>query len=108
MLEEERAYRFPELQKKGVPFATGVLHKGDVDELAGRDLAASIVTERPFCSIGGPSFSQAVKIRRTCSSFVNCLDDYGEINSRNRDLAELAKKEGIEEIDPADINKKFL
>lgn len=99
---------FRELQKKGVPFAAGVLHKGDVDELAGRDLAASIVTERPFCSIGDTSFSQAVKIMRTCSSFVNCLDEYGEINSRNRDLAELARKEGIEEIDPADINKKFL
>ena len=31
-----------------------------------------------------------------------------EMYSKNRDLAELAKKEGIEEIDPADINKKFL
>lgn len=89
---------FRALQRMGVPFAAGVLHEGDVDAEVAKDLATETVLEKAFCYIGDAAINKALYILRGCDSFINCLEVAGDINSRNLELIEEAKKLGLKEL----------
>lgn len=82
----------------GVPFAAGVLHEGDVDAEVAKDLATETVLEKAFCYIGDAAIDKALYILRDCDSFINCLEAAGDINSKNLELIEEAKKLGLKEL----------
>lgn len=89
------------LQRQGIPFATGVLHKNDRDYDVAKVLAAETVWEVPFEKISDTAFQNALKIMKLCKKVVCPLQDFGSMNIRNKELLDEAKKMGKIE----DINK---
>jgi iron complex transport system ATP-binding protein len=95
-----QAYRM--LQKKRVPFITGVLHENDIDYQVARDLASRVIAERGFDPITDAIYQQALQELRGCDTVLNCLLEYGEINIRNRELFERAGAMGHRVAESAD------
>lgn len=81
------------LQRLGIPFAAGVLHENDVEYPVARALAAEVISERPFESIGEEAFEKAVRVMNSCKRVICCLTEFGTMNGRNRELAEMGKAE---------------
>lgn len=96
------ASAFRVLQKQGIPFAAGVLHRGDVDYALACDLASDIVDEAPFEPIGDAAFERAQKIAARCGTVVACVRDFGAGNARNRDLVAWARDTGLRVVDRAE------
>lgn len=88
------------LQRQGLPFATGVLHKNDRDYDVAKVLAAETVWEEPFREISDTAFQRAFQIMKTCKKVVCPLREFGYINAKNKELLDEAKKMGkLENID---------
>lgn len=86
---------YRELQRQGLPFATGVLHRNDVDFRIAERLAVEVVSEDGFEPISREAFDRASEVLSRCRAVVNCLEDYGTTNGLNRELAERAWLLGI-------------
>ncbi len=97
---------FRKLQRLGIPFATGVLHRNDVDFEVARALAQEMVVEEPFEPISETHYQQAKKILAECESVICCVDVFGTMNAGNRRLLEEAEHMGkkISEASGIDIN----
>ncbi len=91
------------LQKKGLPFITGILHENDIDYQIAQDLAVEVLAEKSFMKISEDVYKNALQYLKTCNKVINCLEGYGEINGKNRDLYEQALAMGLEDIKSADI-----
>lgn len=84
-IEEYRA-----LQKKGLPFITGILHDNDIDYQLAAALAAEVISEPGFMAIRGETLEAATARLQSCDTVINCLKSYGEMNAKNRLLYERA------------------
>ncbi len=82
------------LQRKGIPFATGVLHENDMDYQVAKALAGEVITEVPFEMISERSFQKAMELMRNCKKVVCCLDSFGTMNHKNKKLLQEARKLG--------------
>lgn len=80
------------LHRKGIPFAAGILHENDVEYHTAKALAARVVSERPFEAIGERAFEEAKEILSGCDTVVCCPEEFGTMNRKNEELAELGKK----------------
>jgi len=90
------------LQKKRIPFVTGILHENDIDCQIARDLAGRVFLEKSFERIGEDVFKNALRSLESCGTIINCLKSYGEINQRNRELFERAVSLGLKVLESAD------
>ena len=79
------------LQRAGIPFAAGVLHKNDVDCQVAQDLAAEVIVEEPFEEISEESYQKAYQCMEKCEEVICCIDVFGSMNRKNQKLAEAAK-----------------
>ncbi len=95
-----REYRA--LQKLGLPFVTGILHKNDVDYQLACDLAAEVISEPGFSVIRDETLAGAAACLEKCDTVINCLRSYGEVNEKNRALLEKAKDMGLKIVGSAD------
>ena len=82
------------LQRRGVPFAAGVLHENDLDYPAARSLAVKIISERAYEPIGNAAFQEARECLERCPRVICCLEAFGTMNQRNRQLFEIARSSG--------------
>ncbi len=82
------------LQRQGLPFAAGVLQENDLDYPVALALAAEIVPEKPFRPIGEGAFQKAVSVMEGCRRVLCPLEEFGEMNEKNRALRELARRAG--------------
>lgn len=78
------------LQRKGIPFAAGILHKNDIDYPVALALASEVIAEESFTPIREETFERAAAVLKTCSQVICCLEEFGEINKKNKELAELS------------------
>lgn len=85
---------YRQLQRQGIPFATGVLHENDLDYPVAAALAMKVITEQSFEPIGEAAFSQAAALVEACSRVICCPVSFGTMNEKNRLLAEYAQKLG--------------
>ena len=85
---------YRKLQRQGVPFAAGVLHKNDVDYQVAKALAACVIGEEPFEAICQQTFQEALAVMEKCSRVFCCLDSFGTMNEKNGKLWERAKALG--------------
>lgn len=85
---------YRQLQRRGIPFAAGVLHENDLDYPVAAALAVKVITEQSFEPIGENSFSEAAALVETCGSVICCPASFGTMNEKNRCLAEYAQKLG--------------
>ena len=60
---------YRKLQRQGIPFATGVLHTNDADYQVAKELAARVITEKPFECISQESFQGALEIMENAEKF---------------------------------------
>ena len=87
---------YRKLQRAGIPFAAGVLHRNDTDYEVAKALAAAVITEDPFFPVSSESYEKARKIMISCRKVICCTDEFGPGNQKNRDLLQEAEKIGIE------------
>ena len=85
---------YRQLQRKGIPFAAGVLQENDLDYPVAKALAVQVIAERPFRPIGEEAFGQAKAILETCNRVLCPLTEFGPMNEPNRALMELARQNG--------------
>jgi len=78
------------LQRQGIPFAAGVLHKNDADFSIAKALAVEVVAEQAFHPIGEEAFSLARARLDACTGVLCPLTEFGPVNEKNRILMELA------------------
>ncbi len=91
------------LQKKRIPFMTGILHENDIDFQVAQDLAVDVFSEKSFERITDSVFQSALKLLEACETVINCLSRYGETNEKNRQLLEAAVAAGLKVIESADV-----
>ena len=90
------------LQKKGIPFMTGILHQNDIDYPAACDLASEVFSEKAFCPICDETYAEAEKQLSSCQTVIDCIGTYGSLNIKNFDLAQKAKKLGLKIVETAE------
>lgn len=83
------------LQKKGMPFITGILHENDIDYQLATELAAEVISERSFMAIRDETLEAAIMRLQTCDTVINCLQSYGEMNAKNKILYKTAVALGL-------------
>lgn len=82
------------LQRKGIAFATGILHENDIDCQTGKRLAAEVIWEDAFSSIRRETYERAVNVLEQCKNVICTLDKFGEYNQANQKLLQIAEKKG--------------
>ena len=90
------------LQKKRIPFVTGILHENDIDYQLAYDLASQVIFVKSFERIGEDIYRQALKKMKSCDTVINCLQCYGELNGENKKLYEEAVAMGLKIVANAD------
>ena len=83
------------LQRRGIPFAAGILPENDVELPTARALAVETVTERAYQPIGEDAYARAQALVRQCGNAVCCLDLFGPVNEKNRVLRDWAQQGGL-------------
>ncbi|MDO5423658.1 MAG: ABC transporter ATP-binding protein [Eubacteriales bacterium] len=86
---------FRKLQRQGVPFAAGVLHRNDIDFEVAKALAVQVIAEEAFEAVSEEHFSQALQVLRECRRVIACTREFGTMNERNRGLLQEAERLGI-------------
>ncbi len=86
---------FRSLQRNGVPFSTGVLHENDVDYELARTMAVKVISERPFFCISDAAYRKALAEMERCGQAICAVNEFGDMNEKNRLLADEARRMGI-------------
>lgn len=82
------------LQRKGISFATGVLHANDVDYSLAKELSNHIIVEKAFEAISNENYQKALNRMNQCKKVYCNLEEFGFLNEKNQKLLEIAKREG--------------
>lgn len=82
------------LQRKGIPFAAGVISQNDVEYPVAAALAETVITEVPFEPVSRESFDKAVGIMAACPEVICAVEKFGTVNGLNEELKRIAEKEG--------------
>ncbi|NLV17692.1 MAG: ABC transporter ATP-binding protein [Syntrophomonadaceae bacterium] len=90
------------LQKKRIPFVTGILHENDIDYQIARDLAAQVFLANSFEKIDHETYANALQMLKSCETVINCLKSYGQMNEKNKELYEEALSMGLKIANSAD------
>ena len=84
------------LQRKGIPFITGVLSKNDLDYPVARALATEVIATESFEPITEEHIREAQKKLNACEKIICCKEKFGTLDQANAELLEFAKKSGKE------------
>ncbi|MBR3645775.1 MAG: ATP-binding cassette domain-containing protein [Lachnospiraceae bacterium] len=87
------------LQRKGIPFATGVISENDMEYPIANALAATVVAEKAFEPVSEESIKHALEIMKKCEKVINALPVFGTMNEKNKILLDYAKKNNMLEED---------
>lgn len=86
---------YRKLQRQGIPFACGVLHRNDADYQVANVLAQEVISEEAFETISEEHFAQAAAVMKRCKKVICSLDTFGTMNKKNEELRKLAEKSGL-------------
>lgn len=87
------------LQRQGIPFATGILQKNDMDYPVAARLAARVISVDPFAEMDEAAVREARETMERCEYVICAVEHFGITNRANQDLLENARKDGkIKEI----------
>ena len=82
------------LQRRGVPFAAGILAENDVDYAVAKALAVETVAVSAFAPMDEGALERARALMAGCQSVVCCLSDFGPLNEADRTLRDEAAAQG--------------
>lgn len=88
------AAHYRALQRRNIPFASGILHEGDVDYEIARALSGEVVAERAFCPIAPQTYERALAGMEACPVVLDARPPAGAINAKNAELLQAAQKAG--------------
>lgn len=83
------------LQRKAVPFATGVLFANDVDCQVARKLSDHVVQGEPFEPMTQAQYEAAAQLLCRCEAVVDAGTPVGSLNGLNAQLIQLARQRKI-------------
>jgi iron complex transport system ATP-binding protein len=83
------------LQRLRIPFAAGVVHKGDLDWPVAKALGARVVAEEAYSPIGEEAYREAAETLLGCRLCLCPLERFGPMNELNRKLRDLAAEKGL-------------
>lgn len=82
------------LQRKGMPFITGILYDNDMDYPTARALAAEVFTSPAFSPVSEELMAQAKAAIDRCQMVVSPRKQFGVYDSANKQLYEYAISQG--------------
>ena len=87
---------FRRLQRKGIPFAAGILWENDLDYPSAKALAAEVVSEKAFTTFSEVHMERAKQLIDNCERVICTLDteNLGSLGEGLRELKEYALKLG--------------
>lgn len=80
------------LQKKNIPFYTGILYKNDIDYLLANDLSSEVIAIEAFNKITDDIYNNALNKLLSCDVVIDAGSPIGELNEFNLSLKEKAKE----------------
>lgn len=83
------------LQRKGIPFAAGVLTENDMDMPVAAALAETVISERAFEPVSEAAVDKAVEVLAQCTYLICCIDRFGTMNRENRRLLDYGREHGM-------------
>lgn len=83
------------LQKKGIPFATGILFENDVDYQVARALGSCVVSAPAFEEITDGQYRQAEQMLLRCEAVIDAGTPIGTGNRKNKQLLQLAREKDV-------------
>ena len=86
---------YRELQKKGIPFATGILFENDVDFQVAQTLSSTVVSVPAFEEMTREHYTQASRLLSECARVIDAGTPVGKLNTLNGKLLEFANENGI-------------
>jgi iron complex transport system ATP-binding protein len=92
---------YRELNRKGIPFAAGIIHENDIEYPAVSSMAAVMFTETAFEPISDESIQAALEVLEKCPRVICCHDSFGMMNAGNAVLRDKAAEIGSLEIKSA-------
>ena len=82
------------LQRRGIPFAAGILFENDLDYPTARALAAEVISTRGFEPISEEMVEIAKQRINACEKVICCKKNFGTFELANRELVAYAGKIG--------------
>ena len=86
---------YREMQKRQIPFATGILFENDVDTQIARELSRQVVTVPAFCEMTQEDFDRAAQQMLRCRKVIDAGTPIGVLNRYNGQLLALAQSRGL-------------
>lgn len=85
---------FRSLQRKGIPFATGIIYENDLDYPAAKALSAEFVSAKGFEPVDDALIKRAKKLIDSCESVICDRTEFGTYEQFNSRLYEYAASTG--------------
>lgn len=85
---------FRQLQRKGIPFVTGIIYENDIDYPTAKALAVHVVSEQAFEKVSDEKCEEAKKWIERCGSVICCRKTLGTLEEANASLLDYAKRCG--------------
>ncbi len=86
---------YRELQKRNIPFASGILFENDIDTQVAKALSDDLVIAAPFEQMTESHFRNAAELMLRCKAVIDTQAPIGELNRLNGRLIELAAERGM-------------
>ncbi len=85
---------YRKLQRKNIPFATGILFENDLDYPVAKALAANVIASKSFEPIKGKTLEAAKATLSECDHVICCRSHFGTFEKANEELLSYAKQLG--------------
>lgn len=82
------------LQRRQIPFATGILFSNDMDVPTARALAADVIETEAFEPVSEALFEQAKRVMDSCKKVICCRHSFGSLEKANKELLAYAEAAG--------------
>lgn len=87
---------FRRLQRRGIPFAAGILYENDLDYPVAKALAQNVISAPAFEPVTADALKRARQILADCERVICCREHFGTLEGANRELMDYAKELGKE------------
>lgn len=84
------------MQKRQIPFATGILFENDVDCQVALELSENVLTVPAFEPMAEDDYLAAADILKRCKAVIDAGTPLGKLNQYNSRLLDFAKEQGID------------
>ena len=84
------------LQRKGIPFAAGILYENDVDYPVARALAEEVISVPAFEPVEERHLQKAKEKIADCHKVICCIEKFGTLEAFQQELLQYAMQCGIE------------